>query len=377
MVDFEAKIEDCIYHIYRPRQYRTLCLTAPTHLKMPATDKIIITTAQILEAYEAHGIDFIEIDFESTRKFKNFAQYISINFRLADDRLVAIRWWKLNNDGIAISSRIRKPEQRKYESIRMGVSLEDENGVVNDNCKAMKLLCESFEEKMQKFKATNVVTDDARAPRKQADGTFRPFHLISTKVVTPIQTTAKSKESDDIVDLTNPFFWISIPKKKYFSNGETAPPSIHYEDKYYSDETGQPDVERPVMTHVYQPEFYDVANSYHNSRTGKKIYNLLGARDEETGITKLDNTNIQDYLTRGSALIGSIKIEVAVSGRQCKLDLSLHNSIYVKKADMSEGGGGDQDDDAVDAFAAKYASIGASAKQGSDDLEDYGDYDDE
>jgi hypothetical protein len=133
------------------------------------------------------------------------------------------------------------------------------------------------------------------------------------------------------------------------------------------------------MTHLYQPAFYNVDDFYHNSRTGKKIYNLLGDRDEETNIIKLDNTNIQDHLTRGSALIGSIKIEIAVSGRQCKLDLSLLNSIYVKKAEASESGSGGQDDEVVDAFATRYATIGGDqqAKKASDGGDDYDDYEDD
>lgn len=336
-------------------------------------NKIVLTTPQIIEAHAVHGNDFIEINFESTRKFKNFSQYISIDIRLADGKVAPIRFWKLTNDGIVVGSRIRKPEQRKYESIRMGVAMADEDGVENENCKALQLLCNAFEEKMRQFKNDGVVTDDARAPRKQADGTFRPFHLISTKVVTPMQTTAKSKESDDIIDLENPFFWLSIPKKKFYNNGETAPPSVHFDDKYYADEMGQPDIERPVMTHAYQPEFYNVDDFYHHPRTGKKIYNKLGARDEETEINVLDNTNIQDYLTRGSALIGNLKFEVAVSGRQCKLDISLSGRFYVKMAEQNEGGNGGQDDEVVDAFANRYAAIGGSQAKTNDDYDDYDD----
>lgn len=46
-----------------------------------------------------------------------------------------------------------------------------------------------------------------------------------------MQTTAKSRESDEIVDLEHPFFWISIPRKKFFKNGEVAKPSVHFGEK--------------------------------------------------------------------------------------------------------------------------------------------------
>lgn len=332
---------------------------------MSSNNKIVLTTAQILEAHAAHGNDFIVINFESTRKFKNFAQYIDIDIKLADNTVSSIRYWKLSNDGIIVGSRIRKPEQRKYESIRMGVNLinDDEE---NENSKALQVLCAAFEEKMKNLKNDNVITDDARAPRKQPDGTYRPFHLISTKIVTPMQTTAKTKD-DDITDLDNPFFWLSIPKKKFYTNGEVAKPSVHFEDKYYADENGQPDIERPVMTHEYSPKFYNVDDFYHHPRTGKKIYKRLGAADGNDNV--LDNTNIQDYLTKGSALMGNLKFELAVSGRQCKLDISLYGTYWVKVAEQSGGGVSGEDNESVDAFSSRYASIGTSKKNDDDDEE--------
>ncbi|KAG2759379.1 hypothetical protein PC129_g14823 [Phytophthora cactorum] len=335
---------------------------------MSSNNKIILTTSQILEAHAAHGNDFIVINFESTRKFKNFAQYIDIDVKLADGKTTPVRYWKLSNEGIVVGSRLRKPEQRKYESIRMGVGLKDEDGVENANVKALQLLCEAFEEKMKQFKTDDIITDDARAPRKQADGTYRPFHLISTKIVSPMQTTAKDKETDDIVDLANPFFWLSIPKKKFFRNGEIPHESAHFEDKYYADEMGQPDMARPIMTHLYSPDFYNVEDFYHHPRTGKKIYKHLGAPDGDDNY--MDNTNIQDYLTKGSALMGNLKFELAVSGRQCKLDVALYGRFYVKKEDVVDGPMGGQDDDAIDAFTTKYQKLTISKGKKDEDFEE-------
>jgi len=342
---------------------------------MSAANKIVLTTPMILEAHAAHGNDFIVIDFESTRKFKNFAQYINIDVRLVDDKVVNVRYWKISNDGIVVASRISNPEQRKYESIRMGVALKDEEGVENDNAKALYLLCTAFEAKMNDFKRDGVITDDARAPRKQADGTFRPFHLISTKIVTPMQTTAKSKETGDIIDLENPFFWISIGKKKFYGAGEIAKPSIHFDDKYYADENGQPDVERPVMTHEYEPSFFNIDDFYHHPRTGKKIYKQLGAVNPDTEETVLDNTNIQDYLTKGSAMMGNFKFELAVSGRQCKLDVKLYGRFYVKVAETEIGAGGQDDEDEIEAFGSNYAKLSNKPKTAADEEEEF--FDDE
>lgn len=333
-------------------------------------NKIILTTAQILEAYNTHGDDFIVPNFESTRKFKNYAQYIDIDIKLADGTISPIRYWKLSNDGIIASSRIRKPEQRKYEAIRLGVALmDDETKEVNENCQALKVLCEAFENKMRQLKADEIVTDDEKKPRKQADGTYRPFHLISTKIVTPMQNTARDKETMDIIDLENPRFWLTMPKKKFFKAGQTQPESIHFEDKYYMDESGQPDLSRPVMTHEYAFDVYNIDDSYYDARTGKKVYKKLGAPQGDDYI--LDNTNIQDYITKGSALMGNLKFECQVSGRQLKLDIALYGRFFCKRAEPQDGmGGGAQDDDDVNAFANRYAVIGSIKPSSNVDIPD-------
>lgn len=330
-------------------------------------NKMILTTPQIFEAYEAHGNDFIEINFDAARKFKNYAQYIDIDIKMADGKITPIRYWKLSENGIVIGARIKKPEQRKYESVRMGVALKDEEDVENDNVKALQLICIAFEEKMKQLKNDNAITDDARAPRKQADGTYRPFHLISTKIVSPMQTTAKNRETGDIEDLSNPFFWLSIPKKRAYK-GEALKESFHFEDKYYADESGQPDVERPVMTHDYAPDFYNVDDFYHHPRTGKKIFKHLGAPDGEDN--HMDNTNIQDYLTKGSAMMGNLKFELAVSGRQCKLDIALYGRFYVRMAEPNDGGVGGQDDESIDAFTVKYAGLAKPNKSDQVEFDD-------
>lgn len=334
---------------------------------MSFSNKIVLTTPQILEAYEAHGNDFIVVNFESCRKYKNFSQYIDIDIKLADGNITPVRYWKLSTDGIIVASRIRKPEQRKYEAIRLGVQL-NYDGEENDNTKALHLLCTAFEAKMRQLKNDNIITDDERAPRKQADGTYRPFHLISTKIVTPLQNSAKNKDGD-IVDLENPFFWLSMPKKKFFGNGEVEKPSVHFEDKYYADERGQPDTDRPIMTHEYAPKFFNIDDFYHHPRTGVKIFKRLGAPDN-AGNNYLDNTNVQDYLTKGSALMGNLKFELAVSGRQCKLDVALYGTYYVKVADQVDGGGSAEINEAVDAFSSRYASISNSTKQTNDSFPD-------
>jgi hypothetical protein len=322
------------------------------------TDKIILTTAQILDAHATHGDDFVVVNFESCRKHKNFAQYIDIDIKLANGVISSVRYWKLSNQGIVVGARIRKPEERKYETIRMGVALKDEQGVVNENIKALQLLCAAFEAKMKQFKMEDVVTDEESLSVKQKDGTFRPFHLISTKIKTPMQGNAKNKDGQT-VQLDVPYFWISIPKKKAYEMKDQKP-STHFDDKYYIDECGQTDYKRPVMTYEFSPSFSNSEDFYHHPRSGKKVYKRLGQVDGDE--ISLNNSNVQDYLTKGSALLGNLKFELAVSGRQCKLEVALYGNFYVKVAEVSEGGQSIDEDD-LDCFNNKYAglSVGSAA----------------
>lgn len=320
------------------------------------SDKIILTTAQILEAHATHGDDFVVVNFESCRKYKNFSQYIDVDIRLASGEVKAVRHWKLSNQGLLVGARIRKPEERKYEAIRMGVALKDEQGVVNENVHALQLICTAFEAKMKQFKIDDVITDEENLSVKQKDGTYRPFHLISIKIKTPMVSTSKNKDGN-IVALDTPYFWLSIPKKKAYELKDQKP-SVHFDEKYYIDESGQTDFKRPIMTYEFSPTFKNSEDWYHHPRSGKKIYKKLGQAEGDD--TRLDNTNIQDYLTKGSALLGNLKFELAVCGRQCKLEVSLTGMFYVKVAEVSEGGQPIDEDD-LESFNTKYAGLSGGA----------------
>lgn len=340
------------------------------------SNKIVIESAQILAAYEAHGDECISINFDVMRKFKQYAQYADIDIKLADGSVKPIRYWKLTNDGVVLGSRIRKPEQRKYEAIRMGFPLCDDDGNENENIKALKVLCDAFKSKMERLKREGFFTDEERESRKQPDGTYRPVHLISTKIVTPMQTTVMDRETGEITDMENPFFWLSVPKKREYKNSaDKLKPSVILEDKFYADEIGQPDLARPVMSHEYAPTFYNIDDFTHHPRTGKKTYHLLGEKDLESDEVKFDNTNIQDYITRNSAMIGNLKFEMAVSGRQCKLDVSLYGRFYVKVAEKTEGTSA-QDDENIGEFANRYAHISAPTTEATITNDDF-DFDEE
>ncbi len=351
---------------------------------MPAkTIKITLTTGQLLEAYKTHGNDMVIIDIDNARKHKQFAQYIDVHIKLADGSVAEVHHWHMSNEGVVVSSKIRAPEKRQYESIRMGLSLM-ENDEDNSNTLALKCLCDAFSAKMTQMIDEGIITNNEKAPRKQADGTYRPFHLISTKIETPMQTTAYDRESEEYKDLENPRFWITLPKKSYY--GKPKPEPEQFEDKCYVDDAGTPDEARPIMVYEFDPTFYNVDEGYHNKRTGKKYYKKLGDdKETESGdvVRYLDNTNIHKFLTKGSALIGNFKFEVVVSGRQCKLEVKLTGQCHVKSAVEDEDGYNEVDEEEIGAFGEKratiktnYASLGKSEEDDDDEDADC-DYDNE
>lgn len=339
---------------------------------MSTKTKITIKTEDIIAAYEAHGDDCIVFDFENIRKFKNYSQYIDVDIKLANGSIVGVRDWV--QSGLIVGSRIRSPDQRRYESIRLGVSYKDQEGMDNDNAKALKYLCTAFQNKMEELKAQKIVTDSASAKNKAGP----PYYLISTKWETPMQTMATDKKTSETVILDNPMFWISIPKKKFYKDSEPRRESKVLDGKYYMDDDGRtPDMERPVKTFDLAPMFHNADDFQCPPNSQRKIYKKLGDYDAGINTNYIDNANIQDYLTRGSAITGRLKFEVAVSGRQCKFDVSLHGYQYVKVAPAAESEY-QQDDIDIAAFASRFATIGgaqATTNSGDEDFEDYHDGD--
>lgn len=323
-----------------------------------------VTTEDILKARAAHGDDFVVIDIDSIRDSK-FSQYIDPYFKLANGEIVKFSEWKYKSpDGIQIASRLSEPTARRYEQLRLGFSQVDMNGVENDNMKALNIICTSIENKLQQLITTNQVTDDKKKC-KTVDGKTRPVYFMSTKIDTPMQTTRFDRETSSYVDSDHPFYWINLLKKRYFGANK-APAPMKLENAYYQTEEKQDDPERPVYIHEFNTTFYNIENFFFDKKTGKQKFKLLGDYDPTTKQTKLDNTNIQTYLTKGSILIGGLSIQIAISRTKCKLDISLGRSTYVKP--MAYEYENEQDSEDAALFAARF-NEGASISKSNDEEE--------
>jgi hypothetical protein len=338
-------------------------------------EKAKITSKDIIEAYETHGDDFVIPDIDNIRPHQDLAQYINLNIKLANGKIITPTYWKLSEEGIITGSRIKAPELRQYEQVRVGLVHYDSEMNESDNMKAMKVLCEAYERKMKQFKSDNQITDDEdNSPSKQADGKFRPVYLISTKIKSPMQATTKDKETGDTKKMDNPFYWISLSKKRFFNSNEVKKEPVHYENKYYLKADGSPNLMKPIMSFEYAPTFYNVDDFYFHPRTGKKIFNKLGDLDEATNEFTLNNLNVHSHLTRGSIMVGNIKFEIVVSGRQAKLEFNLYGTNLVKKAELGDYDNG-MDEDRMSNFADRYKNLAAPKVSEFDIPEEDGDDD--
>ncbi len=310
-----------------------------------------ISTADMLAAYTAHGDDYMIIDIDTIKSTK-FAQYIPIYIKKADGTIVHPYCWSLSENGITTCASIRSPDKREFESLRIGAPLLDSNGVESSDMRVLKELCEVFSRKLKKLKADEDITDDNATIKKKQAGPARPVYLISTKIVSPMRMVKKNPKTQEIEELDNPDFWINIGKKRFYNANETPKESIHWENKYYWDaDKGVPNLDKPIMTYEFAPTFYNIDDFYFHPRTGKKVFRQLGdASDYE--IPELNNVNIQNYLLKGSQILGGIRFEFVVTGRQAKLDLNLHGKIYVH---IGEGSMADEEDDErLNAFSSRY-----------------------
>lgn len=318
--------------------------------------KAILTTPDILSGFEEFGDEFMVIDLDTMRN-TTYAQYGNIYIKNGNGDLIHPRFWKLSGQGIYTCAGIAEPAKRPYEAVRVGLSQLNDQEEEIDNMKAAKILCEVFERKMEQYKEDKTISDNKKAPKKQADGTMRPVYLMSTKIETPMLTEKLDKDTGEYVERDAPVYYVSMSKKRFYNTGETQKESIHYNDEYYYDSENNCPGDKPIMSFEYQPTFWNIEDFYHHPRTGKKIYKKLGDVDQETGEVTLDNTNIQKYLTKGSAMVGALKFELVVVGRYAKLDIGLCGTMYVRQGQMTQDEG--VDDDCLDEFAERYTKPAA------------------
>jgi hypothetical protein len=277
----------------------------------------------------------------------------------------------LSPKGIQTISSIKEPTKRVYAQVRVGIqhmNKVDDQFIETDNTKAMKILCEVYMRKIDYLIENKLITTK-KNPKPLEDGTV-PVYFMSTDATTPMVAEIMDKTTKEMKTLEQPSYWITVPAKKFYENGEVKKESVHFQDQYYFDAAkNAPDLSKPVMSFEYGTQFYNIDDFYHHPRTGKKIYKKLGDYSNNPDEPHLDNTNIHKYITRGSALVGAIKFEMVIV-RQAKLEMSLHGKIHLRAGTYSLQEG--EDDECLDEFSELYGNINLKKNEDLDDSIDIG-----
>lgn len=288
----------------------------------------------ILASYAMYKHEMLIIDIDSAFKSKTHAQYPPIYLKDINGAYIQPTngWW-LSPEGLTTYCGIRAPNKRAYENIRIGFSEVEDAAVPNPNIQALQAICESFEKLIENWVVQGVITSDKKKARTPPGGLKRPFLLLSTQAVSPMGTTRTNKETGEIEELTNPTFWLTLPKRNFFPPGSKVHESEQYEDHCYIDS------DKPIMSFTFVPTIFDIADSFFNSKTGRKQYKEVGDENPTTGERVLTNLNVHKHIPRGTVITGALGVEVVVTGRQLKLEISLRGKnfkLFICKGNTQE-----------------------------------------
>lgn len=319
----------------------------------------VITAQDVISAHEAHGNAFLVIDLESKRDFGDLASYFNLKIRTAEGDVVPIRYMSAKGEGLVVGSRLKPVEQRTYEQFSIGFSMKDDNGESTPNTTALEMISNAFEAQIERLIELGAIVKKSKKPTtmkivKLDDGSeVKPVALASMDTIMPIQMFAKSRDEKDedgddmIVSLDNPLVWISVPRNKFKDKNGKVKERIPYEDKYY------PGGEKRIFEDELLPQFYDIEkfDVPPNAKVLKRVYEKIPCT----------NINAHEVLTRGTRLIGPLKLEMNSSVRGLKLDIALSGMTYLKQAEPYEGGVSIDIDD-IEEFNSRYGATKPKTK---------------
>lgn len=326
-----------------------------------------ITSSDIIAAYNTHGNGFLSADFENRRDYKSQTQYVNLMVKLANGQVCPLKNMALSSGGIQLGSGVKDPERRVYESLRFGVLLhnvieDQKQEEPNVNVLALKYISHAYDAYMEElFKSGVIYTNKAKAGSK--------YKLISCEASTPLQENREVKDkttgASSIEELDNPIVWISIPKKKFYRPSDKRPDVRVLDGVFYNTPDGKQNLDAPMKSYEFNTVFYNALAKSFSRTTGKAIYNPLG--ENINGKIILDNLNAQNYLTRGSVLTGSLRMEIVIAGRGAKLDITTGPSMCVISVPRTYEQGTMRNAEAVDDMVNEWAHLMGTANTGDEE----------
>jgi hypothetical protein len=291
-----------------------------------------LTVNEIFEAYNTHKENFLILDIfsDNTGKDKKdklrsnaagSVQYGDVLVKKADGSEVPL---VVKFIQLATLGRIKEPKERDYESLKLSFRKNDKINVNSRFGEAMDLICKTFEKKVNDF----TINGDISIKPKAKSGSLK---VHSTTPTFPIQYEVENRESGQVEELDNPIMWFEI-KSKYYKPDELEKLE-HYNGLSYNKD------QKPVLKKDFSVKICDLSKKRDeeivrvDSRTRKEIIKTVShipiATDsnDET----LNNCNIQEFITPGSAVSGFVEMQLTISGRAFNLKTTFKNNsnLYI------------------------------------------------
>lgn len=279
----------------------------------------LITPKDIIEAFEAHGNNFVVIDLEGRKKCPT-VEYIKINFKLANNCIISPG---LKVKELKTSGQIPSPDDRQYEVTQLSFKLNDkETGETVEAVDALRLVFEAIETQIDAMVDSGMITASAKSKKKvkDADGNdITPIVLPSVTLMVPYSTTYLDKKTGECTE-KEPSVSVRLPFKFGLKKEECE----QFGDLCYKDS------EVKFLIKPYDTIFYDATSGYYN-RSKKPVFKLLG-EEQENGSIKIDNTNIQEYIPRNSIIkAGTIRFNCNASKFGLSVKAEFTKAMYIEK----------------------------------------------
>lgn len=284
-----------------------------------------VTPIDIINAYAKHKENMLVVDTKFRESGNKAVKYFDIKIKKEDGKLCPVRIKFFNQE---VSNRIKEPKEREYEQLKISFQSKD-----NDQfSKAIELVCESFNKVIKDMKTKKIISDDDDEADKDS------IMVPNCKPSTPMQKFAKDKEGNR-VDFEHPLFWF-VPAYRRYKDEELAKlPKLNCNYKMDN---------KKFLIKDFDISFYD-----------------LDSLDKNTGIpseavandSKINNSNIHEFVTKGSLVSGILQMQAIASKQSFSLNTKFTSKLYVKTNHNQSAGGNYFDDDD---FATMLQGAGAT-----------------
>jgi len=293
-----------------------------------------VSAADIINSYTKYQENMLVVDLANFRESGNKAvKYFDIKLKVDDSKVVPLRIKFLNQE---VFSRTKDPKDRDYEQLKLCIQAKE-----NDEfSKAMELVCSSYIKLVKDFKTSNLICDD------EEDAGKNSVVVPNCKPTTPMQKFAKDSDGNR-VNFDNPLFWFVPAFRRYKEEDLSKLPKLGF--NYKSEQN------KKFVVKEFDLTFYDLEKLSSNGTPKEAI--IDGER--------INNTNIQKLITKGSLISGILQMQMIASNQSLSLNTKFASKLYVKTNHNQSNGGEIFDSDefsemlkgaGIDANSAKEAA---------------------